>query len=103
MRPGIREQCLETVRQAMAELGLQGLIAGVRVIPHQIKLAGEVRIRRVVNILPHQLSARRAEVGDREDIGLSQSSFPPPRSTHTFWAIRDSGLPPQGTKQEESS
>ena len=30
-------------------------------------------------------------------------SSPPLRSTHTFWVIRDSGLPPQGTQQEESS
>ena len=34
MRPGVGEQRLETVRHAMAELGLQRLIAGVRVIPH---------------------------------------------------------------------
>ena len=75
MRPGIREQRLETVREAMAELRLQRLIAGVRAIAHHIKLAGEVGIRRIVKVLPHQLPARRAEVGDRDDIGLSQSLF----------------------------
>ena len=75
MRPGIREQRLETVSEAMAVLGLQGLIVGVRAIPHQIKLAGEVGIRRMVMVLSHQLPARRTEVGDREDIGPSESSF----------------------------
>ena len=33
MRPGVREQRLQTVREAMAKLGLQGLIAGIRAIP----------------------------------------------------------------------
>jgi len=40
--------------QAMAELGLRSLIAGIRAIPHQIEFAGKVGIRRVVNVLPHQ-------------------------------------------------
>src|SRR5580658_11016141 len=73
MRPGIREQCLESVSEAMAVLNLERVIAGVRVVPHQIKLARELRIRRYVNILPHQLPACRAEVGHCEDIGLSKS------------------------------
>ena len=54
------------MRKAMTELGLRGLIARVRVIPHQIELAGEIGIRLVVRVLPHQLAAGRAEVGDRE-------------------------------------
>ena len=57
----------------MTVLNLECVIAGVRVIPHQIKLAGELRIRRDVNVLSHQLPARSAEVGDREDIGSSKT------------------------------
>jgi len=53
MRPGIREQSLETVGEAMAVLNLERVIAGIRIVPHHIKLARELRIRRVVKVLPH--------------------------------------------------
>lgn len=59
----------------MAVLSLQCVIAGVPIILHQIKLARELGIRRDVNVLPHQLGARRSEVSDRDDIGLSQRLF----------------------------
>jgi hypothetical protein len=49
MRPGIREQRLQTVRLAMAVLNFKRVIAGVRAVPNQIKLASELRIRRDVN------------------------------------------------------
>ena len=65
MRPGVGKQRLEAVREAMAKLGLQRVVAGVRAVSHQIELAGEVGIGRAVKILPHQFSARRAEVGQR--------------------------------------
>ena len=58
MRPGIRQKRLEAVLQTMAILSLEGLVAGIRDIPHQIKLEGEVGIRLVINILAHQLSTR---------------------------------------------
>ncbi len=59
----------------MAELGLQSLIAGVRIISRYIKLSCKVGIRQQQNVRPRQLAASRAEVGDGEDISLSESPF----------------------------
>ena len=48
----------------MAILCLEGVVAGVRVIAQKFKLTGEVGIRRLVIVFPHQLAGRRAEVGN---------------------------------------
>jgi hypothetical protein len=82
MRPGIREQRLEAMRHPMAVLSLQGLVAGVRAIAHQIKHASEgwdsARYKRPA------ASALFPPLRGSDDVGLLPESFPAPRSTHRF-------------------
>ena len=75
MGPRIGEQRLKSVGEAMAELGLEGVVVRARAISHQVELAGEVRVGRVVEVLAHQLAASGSDVGEGDHIGLSETSF----------------------------
>src|SRR6266853_642656 len=68
-------QRLYSISQAMPELGLESLVARTRAIPHRVELAGEIGVRRNIDILAHQLAACGANVGDRDHSGVTEPSF----------------------------
>src|SRR5450755_3484118 len=59
----------------MNELRLQGIIARIRTVAHDLNLTGENGIWLVVVVLAHQLPASSAEICDREDSGLAKRAF----------------------------
>lgn len=73
MRPGVREQRLQTIRQAMAVLGLKGVVALCCAVPLQIELSKKVGVRLVIYVLAHELAAARTHVDECEDIGARKT------------------------------
>ena len=58
---------------------LEGVIVCARAVSHQVEFAAEVGVRRVVEVLPHQLAGSGADVGQGDT-----SVFPRLLSTDAF-------------------
>jgi hypothetical protein len=57
----------------MAELALESIVARARAISHDVDLAAEVWVRRVVEILPHQFARSGPGVSQGHHIGVSKT------------------------------
>src|SRR5258708_20309848 len=68
MTPSIGEKRLQTIRQAVAILCLQRVIAGGSGIAQQVEFTSKNRTRRNENVLPHRFAPSRPKVSERDDV-----------------------------------